>query len=867
MKTRSRTHDSNWRAATALIATIACVVLFSLPAFPMARSLANDEGGIELEYTSHLPGLSSGNSLYSLADARFGVYVDYQCTQKAGELITDESGHARLSNLHPGRYFVREELASPGFVLSTHLQQVDVAVGASTCIKASAAPVFAAPELLIREINAETGNAADVAGARLGNARYVISHFDSFDDDKIIAGPTRSWTFTSDENGEVLLSREHLVEGSPLYEGPHGLLVLPLGHYTVTLEHAPAGFSPVNDVLSFDIATRDRTEVEPLLNFEPLEETLAVMRGDVMFRKVDEAGMTLSGIPFLLSYANGEGPDLIESHVLVTNEHGDFTSSAERIPHTIDTNRSDAAILANIDGVYKLDETKLTSACGTWFSMDAMSMTSPADDTRGALPYGSYLLQELPCAANAGTNLISTQFSINRDNFTVKLDNIVNTRPGVSGSATDAADADKLIRPIENAIVSESIDYRNLVIAKSYRVNCSAFVQSTGESVPGSDGTPAFTSQEFVAQRQNGKLDMQVTLDTSKLAGENIILRVELVSDDGMSITSEGADTAEQTLSVEPIIIATAQDAADLDNYVMGADAAIMECISYDGLKPGQSYTASCTLNDKATGNALRDAQGKVIFAHAEFTPDASEGHVDMELPVDTTGIAGHDIVVFDKLTDEEGHLIASHQDLEDERQTVKTVKLSSSATDKSDGDKVFDAHAEAVTIIDTVSYANLVPGEQYRFKGVLMDKETGCALTANGAPVSAEVPFVPQEVSGSVDVEYGFDASAQSSQVLVAFETLEHDGNVVAEHADLEDVAQTVTSGELDPDAAIPTTDGKSTGIATLAGSPLTGDFLARVALAALTLVACVCVCCAYALHRRRKTLEAIAHSDDPFR
>ena len=102
------------------------------------------------------------------------------------------------------------------------------------------------------------------------------------------------------------------------------------------------------------------------------------------------------------------------------------------------------------------------------------------------------------------------------------------------------------------------------------------------------------------------------------------------------------------------------------------------------------------------------------------------------------------------------------------------------------------------------------------------------------------------------------FDARAQSSQVLVAFETLEHDGKVVAEHTDLEDVAQTVTSGEVDPDAAIPTADGKSAGTATLAGSPLTGDFLARVALAVLALVACACISCAYALHRRRKTLEA---------
>ena len=323
-----------------LIATIACVVLFSLPAFPMARSLANDEGGIELEYTSDLPGLSSGNSLYSLADAHFGVYTDYQCTQKAGELITDESGRARLPNLHPGRYFVREELASPGFALSTHLQQVDVAVGASACIKASAAPGFAAPELLVREINAETGNAADVAGARLGNARYVISHFDSLDDDKILAGPTRSWTFTSDENGEVRLSREHLVEGSPLYEGPHGLLVLPLGHYTVTLEHAPAGFSPVNTVLSFDVMTQDRTEVEPLLNFEPLEETLAVVRGDIMFRKVDEGGMTLAGIPFLLSYAQWRRSGSHRKPRGRDERARGLHVQRRALPHALDTNRS-----------------------------------------------------------------------------------------------------------------------------------------------------------------------------------------------------------------------------------------------------------------------------------------------------------------------------------------------------------------------------------------------------------------------------------------------------------------------------------------------------------------------------------------------
>lgn len=870
MKTRSCTHEPSWRAAIALFATIACVVVFSLPAFPMARSLASDTGDIELDYASDLPNLSADNALYSLADAHFGVYADYQCTQKAAELVTDDSGHASSTDLPAGRYFVREEIASPGFALSTRLQQVDVAIGAHAHVEASASPSFAAPDLILRETNAETGNGAGVAGARLGGATYTISYFDSLDDGNVLAGPTRTWTFESDEKGEVRLSRDHLVGGSPLYEGPHGLLVMPLGHYTVTIDQSPTGFKAVNTVLSQDVATQSRTQVEPLCEFATLEEKLQVIRGDVMFRKTDENSVALANIPFLLSYANGEDADDTESHVIVTNEYGDYSSSAERISHKADPNGSDGAILANIGGTYELDETKLASSAGTWFSMDAAGAQANPDDARGALPYGSYVLQELPCTANEGMNLITTQFSINRDDFTVKLDNIVDTRPAISGSALDAADADKLVRPAKDAAVDEAISYRNLLVGKTYRVNCTALVQSTGENVPGPNGTPAFASAEITPSEPNGRLGMQIALDTSALAGESIVMRVEVVANDGMAITSEGADTADQTLSVEPIIIATAQDAADLDNYVMGTDAAIMECISYDGLKPGHAYTASCTLNDKATGNALRDTQGKVITACIEFTPETSEGHVDMELPVDTSGIAGHDIVAFDKLVDGDGRVVAHHQDLEDENQTVKTVKLSSSASDKSDGDKVFDANASEVTIVDTVSYANLVPGEQYRLKGVLMDRETGCALSIDGNPVNAEVPFVPQEVSGSVDVEYGFDASAQSSQVLVAFETLEHDGKVVAEHTDLEDVSQTVTSGEVDPDAALSNPDGQSptvTSTAGTGGSPLTGDFWARVLLAALVMTASACGCIAYALHRRRKVLEAIAHSDKPFR
>lgn len=92
---------------------------------------------IKLSYASELANLSDSNTLYSLADAHFGIYSDYQCTQRAGELVTDEDGHATSTPLPAGRYFIKEELASPGFALSTQLYQVDVAIGASATVETS----------------------------------------------------------------------------------------------------------------------------------------------------------------------------------------------------------------------------------------------------------------------------------------------------------------------------------------------------------------------------------------------------------------------------------------------------------------------------------------------------------------------------------------------------------------------------------------------------------------------------------------------------------------------------------------------------------------------------------------------------------
>jgi len=107
-------------------------------------------------------------------------------------------------------------------------------------------------------------------------------------------------------------------------------------------------------------------------------------------------------------------------------------------------------------------------------------------------------------------------------------------------------------------------------------------------------------------------------------------------------------------------------------------------------------------------------------------------------------------------------------------------------------GEKVADPLAE-VTLVDTVSYTDLTVGKTYKLSGVLMDKSTGEPLETGGQQVTAEKEFTPKSDSGTVGLEYTFDASTLAGRAVVVFETLYQDGSEAASHADIEDEGQTV--------------------------------------------------------------------------
>ncbi|MBQ3267301.1 MAG: VaFE repeat-containing surface-anchored protein, partial [Atopobiaceae bacterium] len=95
------------------------------------------------------------------------------------------------------------------------------------------------------------------------------------------------------------------------------------------------------------------------------------------------------------------------------------------------------------------------------------------------------------------------------------------------------------------------------------------------------------------------------------------------------------------------------------------------------------------------------------------------------------------------------------------------------------------------ITLIDTIAYSGVEPGDTYWFTGELMDKETGESLgiTATGDE------FTPERRVGTEDMAYTLDAATVRGKTIVCFEELHMKGDdeFIVVHKDIDDVDQTV--------------------------------------------------------------------------
>lgn len=93
----------------------------------------------------------------------------------------------------------------------------------------------------------------------------------------------------------------------------------------------------------------------------------------------------------------------------------------------------------------------------------------------------------------------------------------------------------------------------------------------------------------------------------------------------------------------------------------------------------------------------------------------------------------------------------------------------------------------ESMSVIDTVTYQNLIVGKEYRLAGKLLDVETQAVVA------EAEIVFTPEALSGTIEMIFTFDGTKLIGKELVVFEDLYRGERQVATHSELTDQDQTV--------------------------------------------------------------------------
>ena len=788
------------------------VTTFNLPEIPETVI----RGGVSVQKLDSETGQTpqggadfSGITFSIINDNPNAVTVDgksHKPGQTVKTIVTDKNGVAKTSAdcLPYGKYIIRETATNDDYLNTSNEMRVTVSEDGKM-YSFTAKDDIVRGGVKITKHDIETGTGDPLGGASLDGTKFEIKTLN--EKPVIVSGVTYT-------KGQVVHTLT-IKDGEASTSGH----LLPFGLYSIQEVKAGEGYLLTDgEPHEFRIA-KDGVLVNP---FDGAFEN-QVMRSDLEFTKKGDDGQDrLAGVAFkLTSKTTGE------SHVVVTDENGYFSSASSWNKHTHETNANDWALDA--EGV--IDSSKLDATAGVWFGG-----TTP-DDSKGALPYDTYLIEELRCSANEGYQLIETSVIVSRDGKVYDFGTLTDVKASITTKAYDPMDGDSNIGMGNFLTIEDKVAYANLFPGRNYKLVAELHDAKTGEVLyDGKTVEHTFTAQEpsgFEVIRIDG-------IDTFGFAGKTITVYEKLYDEGGSLIAkhTDKDDVNQQVTVIVPEIGTTATDGADGDKLVSTDDAAtVVDTVHYKNLIPGNRYALVGALfvkktaeDGEITGEPLM-VDGAPVVSYTTLTPETADGDADVTFTFDSLALKdGTQLVACEVLfglgsepesfadieaatlldlveepdTGLDGlYPLAYHADMEDLGQTVtiKNPKIATTALDGIDNDKNVVTDSETV-IVDTVEYHNLVPGKEYTLKGSMQvkgekdGKPVATPLEVGGEAVTAETTFTPEAAHGTVNVTFAFDSrDLEDGTQLVVFENLERNGNVLVTHEDIEDINQMVVA------------------------------------------------------------------------
>ena len=350
--------------------------------------------------------------------------------------------------------------------------------------------------------------------------------------------------------------------------------LLPYGKYKLEETKAPEGYlTDGAKAIDFSI-TKDGKIVD--LTDKSHSVYNQIKRGDIEGVKIG-AGThkRLAGVPFrITSKTTGE------SHIVVTDKNGQFSTASSWASHKVNTNAGKS------------------SEDGVWFG------TSEPDDSKGALLYDTYVIEELKCDSNAGFKLIPAfEVVVSRNKVTVDLGTLTDEYEKeitIHTTATDKKTGEKMIVAGKDIKIVDKVTLDGLEAGTKYKLSGWQMLKEENAELL-IDGKRVDNDYTFTADSEKMTVEITYSFDGSALGGKNLVTFEELYD---MSNPKEPVKVAEhkdinddgQTVLITERIIkihTTATDKNGKKEIEAGKDVTIVDKVTLDGLEVGTKYKLS----------------------------------------------------------------------------------------------------------------------------------------------------------------------------------------------------------------------------------------------------------------------------------
>ncbi|HBF2861200.1 TPA: SrtB-anchored collagen-binding adhesin [Clostridioides difficile] len=433
--------------------------------------------------------------------------------------------------------------------------------------------------------------------------------------------------------------------------------LLPYGKYRLSEQKPPEGYL-TDGAKPIDFEITENGKIVDLTD-EAHSIYNQIKRGDIEGVKIGAGShKRLADVPFrITSKTTGE------SHVVLTDDNGQFSTASDWASHKHNTNAGK------------------TSEDGVWFG------TSEPDDSKGALLYDTYIIEELRCESNKGFKLIPPfEIVISRNKVVVDLGTLTDEYEKEITIHTTATskDGEKTILAGKKVTIIDTVKLDGLIKGTKYQLKGWQMLKEENAELL-INGKRVENDYTFVADDEAMKVEIAYTFNASALGSKNLVTFEELYD---LSNPEEPVKVAEhkdieddgQTVLITERIIKIHTTATDKDGkkeIEAGKDVTIVDTVKLEGLEVGTKYqlVGWQMLKDENAELIINDKRVENDYI---FTADSETMEVKIAFTFDASSLGGKQLVTFEELYDlsnpDEPIKVTEHKDIEDDGQTV-TIK------------------------------------------------------------------------------------------------------------------------------------------------------------------------------------------------